>query len=329
MSLTPVYTNSTDASAPSLAGVAGSLITLLDAVLVNGYGAGPTAKAGLGWTKVWTGTNRACYQNNPVTGSGRYLYVDDSGGGAGGAKEALVVGYRSFDADTGVGTDMFPTSAQQAATSVWKKSNTADATARPWLCVGNERVFYLGMDSSTTVRALYEAGDFHPFKPGDLNNFIVCGGVTQNVAANALTSRALVMSRESEQAATAGFTGWAAAKADGTVSAQMWNLGNPYAASSSSSPYGGSVNPTRPYPGVISGGLDVMQIVIAEGSFAERGHHYGVYAPNHSSAFTDLQLMSGAGPHGGDMLAVSYRTTPTSSSATLNGQVMFELGVEW
>jgi hypothetical protein len=74
---------SSDASAPVLTGAVGSLVALLDACLVNGYG----ALAAAGWTKAFTAANKGAYKQN-LTGSnnasGMHLYVDDSGPGAGG-----------------------------------------------------------------------------------------------------------------------------------------------------------------------------------------------------------------------------------------------------
>ena len=66
---------STDASAPTLDGNVGSLITVLDAVLVNGYG----AKAAAGWTKAFSGTNKAAYRNSPSTGTGLFWRIQDDG----------------------------------------------------------------------------------------------------------------------------------------------------------------------------------------------------------------------------------------------------------
>lgn len=69
---------STDASAPTLTGTTGSLVALLDAILVNGYG----AKAAAGWSIAYTGTSKRDYKQG--TGSnGYYLDVDDSGPGGG------------------------------------------------------------------------------------------------------------------------------------------------------------------------------------------------------------------------------------------------------
>lgn len=64
---------STDASAPTYnPALAGALITVLDACLVNGYG----SQAAAGWTKPFTGSNLAAYL--PPSGIRNYVRVDST-----------------------------------------------------------------------------------------------------------------------------------------------------------------------------------------------------------------------------------------------------------
>ena len=67
---------SSDGSAPgAYSNTVSSLITILDACLVNGYG----AKVAAGWTKAFTGTNKAAYRNSTTPPStGFYFRVDDT-----------------------------------------------------------------------------------------------------------------------------------------------------------------------------------------------------------------------------------------------------------
>src|SRR5574342_915592 len=128
---------SSDASAPVLTGQVGSLISLLDACLVTGYG----VKPGAGWSKPYTGTNKAAFQNG--FGSVQMLLrVDDNGPVT--AREARITGYETMsDVDTGV--NPFPTAAQGVggiAMLVARKSATADATGRDWIIVADERTMY-------------------------------------------------------------------------------------------------------------------------------------------------------------------------------------------
>lgn len=131
---------STDASAPTLNGTAGSVIALLDAVLVNGYGSLTAA----GWTKSYSGTNLAAYR--PPSGNQLYLRVDDTG-----AQEARLVGYETMS-DVNTGTGPFPTAAQQSGGLYLRKSSTADATARPWVIIASATAFYFfGCPVETTA----------------------------------------------------------------------------------------------------------------------------------------------------------------------------------
>ena len=325
MSLIPEIYRNTDPSAPACSGVAGSLTTLLDAVLVNGYG----AKAGLGWSIVDSGTNWRVYRHNPVSGTGMYLYVNDAAAGSGGAREALVRGYQTWDPATDSGTLPFPTIAQMSGGIVWKKSNTADSTARPWVVIGNERCFYLFMDCNSGLRQVYFAGDIKSYKPGDARHFFVSGGLTQNVALTSVISATLIAGTGINNFASSSTAGYLAANASAATNsvkatsegADLTRVGAGFCF--------GSTTMTRPYPGAVSGGLDVARILIYEANFAERGEWPGVYQPLHGMPLTDMSLHPAAGPDLVDLLAVSYRRAVTGNVANDDGQLLFEVGVEW
>lgn len=178
---------STDASAPSLTGQVGSLTTLLDAILVNGYGSQTAA----GWTISQTTTNKRGYLQN-LTGannpSGVLLYVDDTGPGAGGAKEARACGFETMSAITPVGTQQFPTSGQLAigvGTVVIRKSTTADSTARVWTCIANGQTIYLFVETGDFTTPNFGAlpfvfGDFFSYKSSDTYAVCIIGRTAEN-----------------------------------------------------------------------------------------------------------------------------------------------------
>jgi hypothetical protein len=180
---------STDASAPTLTGQVGSLVALLDACLVNGYGALTAA----GWTKSFSTTNKAAYRQNATgannTANPMYLYVDDTGPGAGAAREARVCGFETMSAITPTGTGQFPTAAQSAigvGTLVIRKSTTADATARAWTLVANGQTIYLWIETGDMVAPTLAAytfvfGDFKSFKATDL---YAVGIIARNIENN-------------------------------------------------------------------------------------------------------------------------------------------------
>lgn len=325
MSLIPEIYRNTDPSAPACSGVAGSLTTLLDAVLVNGYG----AKAGLGWSIVDSGTNWRVYRHNPVSGTGMFLYVNDAAAGSGGAREALVRGYQTWDPVAHTGTEPFPSVAQMSGGIVWKKSNTSDSTARPWVVIGNERCFYLFMDCNSGLRQVYFAGDIKNYKPGDARHFFVSGGPTQNVALTSVISNTLIAGLAANAFAGSHTAGYFAANAAATINSARATTQSAELAGLTSGFCFGSTMTTRPYPGVVSGGLDVARILIYEGNFAERGEWPGVYQPLHGMPLIDMSLHPAAGPDLVDLLAVSYRRAVTGSVSNDDGQLLFEVGVEW
>ena len=80
------------------------------------------------------------------------------------------------------GTGQYPTLAQQASNLCWFKSNTADATARAWTVIGDDKGFYLQMNSAATVGStnFYGFGWFPSYKAGDAYNSFVAGATTFN-----------------------------------------------------------------------------------------------------------------------------------------------------
>lgn len=167
---------STDGSAPTLSGTAGDLITVLDACLVNGYG----SKAAAGWTKSFSGTNTATYRQG--SGSNQYyLNVNDNGPGAGTGKEARIFGSETASAVL-TGTNLFPTAAQFTNGLFVRKSNTADATVRPWVVLADARTMYMFILTNDTANAYYPwmFGEIYSLKSSDLGRCAITGRNTEN-----------------------------------------------------------------------------------------------------------------------------------------------------
>lgn len=104
-----------------------------------------TAKvAPVGWEKPFAGTNKGVYRSLESTATKLYLRVDDTGTltGTAAARDAFMRGYETMtDVDTGV--NLFPTVAQKANGIFLTKSQTADATTKPWVLVGDGFEFVL------------------------------------------------------------------------------------------------------------------------------------------------------------------------------------------
>lgn len=142
---TYVYT-SADASAPVLSGTVGALAALLQACLVDGYG----ARAPAGWTRPFydAPTNTAVFR--PPAGPRHYLQVNDNGPGGAAGAEARLRGYEVMTAhDTG--TEPFPTVAQSATGMFVRKSATINGTPRAWRLFADEKGLMLFIISGDYV----------------------------------------------------------------------------------------------------------------------------------------------------------------------------------
>ena len=152
--------SSADASGPgTITGTAGSLLTLLDATLVNGY----SGKTAAGWTKPFANSGSiGCYKQG--AGAGKSLLVNDDGpNGTSTFKEAWATGWEviaSIASPVGTGTGQFPTTAQSLTTGhvVVRKSVTADSTARAWIMFADASTFYLFISTGDTAGTYYAFG---------------------------------------------------------------------------------------------------------------------------------------------------------------------------
>lgn len=165
---------SSDASAPTWASGTGGLIAFLDAVLVNGYGSKPAA----GWTKVFTGTNKAVYRSG-ATGNRFYLRVNNTSG------TATLRAYETMsDVDTGTGP--FPSVAQSAT-----GTGLDPLVSGGWAVAANDRAFYIFNYTQTSPSAIlpgvtistanswqssFAFGRFTSLVTGDNYNHFILGG---------------------------------------------------------------------------------------------------------------------------------------------------------
>lgn len=179
MSVT-VYRN-TDASAPVLTGTAGDLTNLLDKCLVSGYG----AKAAAGWSKPFVGgAGQAVFR--PGSGVQHYFNIDDGGSGLGGAKEAPIRGYETMTAFA-TGTGLFPTTAQSATSMIIRKSATADATARNWIVIADDRTAHVLVASGDQAGYYYaNFGELYSVSanPDNYRSIVQAGNQANNPQAN-------------------------------------------------------------------------------------------------------------------------------------------------
>lgn len=291
---------SSDASAPVLSGQVGAWIGVLDACLVNGYG----AKGAAGWAKAFTGTNLAAYR--AASGNRLYLAVDDTN-----AQEARFVGYETMSAVT-TGTNPFPTTAQVSGGMYMRKSETANSTARPWVLIASDTGFMFFPDSNGTLwttdpGTIGKSGDMYfgdlvSFKPSDAYGTIIIGATATS---NSLSN----FGRKSQQ----GVLLWAAdaghylarnqAQSVGSIACSKWcpMVNSPSAIM-------GNDN-MSPYPDTVSGGMLISPILISETNGGTnqlvRGRLPGVWAPCHNLPAAHADTMTGSGDTSGKSFLIA------------------------
>jgi hypothetical protein len=278
---------STDTSAPSLTGQAGSLITLLDAVLVNGYG----SKAAAGWAKSFAGTNQATYR--PASGTQFYLHCNDAAPST--AKEARVWGSETASAVL-TGTNLFPTAAQQTNGLFARKSTTADSTARAWIIGADAYTLHMFVATGDLAGAYmgWSFGDF--VKLGtDGYNCQVIGRDTENSATTTTSVERMPLLATTLSGAAGGhyvpraYTGVAGAINNG-VHVDAIKSGAPTV-------MGGGGSSAMQYLNGMDGGLYLSPIWLHEtGTQTIRGRMRGLWGFCHNAAaVNDGDTFSGSG----------------------------------
>ena len=323
---TTVY-SSADASAPSLSGTIGSLIALLDACLINGYG----AKAAIGWTKPFSGTNVAVYRQPVGTSNGMYLRVDDTV-----AQYANVRGYETMS-DINTGTGQFPL-VGQAANVYWAKSSTADASVRPWILIGNERGFYLwstfNTDTTTYNSAtLYYFAELRPLNPSDVWGTVLYGDSSQSIPNAHLSIAAAINMRSTtvtqHRYAPRPFGGGA-----GAVGINYVSYGQFYSSAPTTNGviFGNSQSPASAlaYPNGPDTGLYLAPVQTIEVSSPNslRGPMRGLWAPLHGRPLSHSDTFTGTGVLSGKTF-VALSCTAFANGTGNPGQVFIETSNTW
>ena len=277
-----------DPGAPVLSNPsAGSLIGVLDACLVNGYGTKPAA----GWTKEFSGTNLAAYRQG--AGSMCYLRVNDGTG----SFKATARGYESMtDVDTG--TNDFPTAAQLVNGIYIALSTSVTAVQKPWIVLADEKRFYLwvgasvltaasALSASTTWQGLFFFGDIVSFRPGDTYCCQIAGSDSSSTATERFGIGGSISS------VNAGcFIARNAAQAVGAINN---NRSFDYHGANALTTMGSSS--CVAYPDPISGGLNLSRVHVSNGiaTVGVRGRMPGMFAPLNALPGNNGDTFSGTG----------------------------------
>lgn len=160
---------STDAGAPTLNGVNGTLCNVLNWALVQN-----------GWAVEYTATNARVYRAG--SGNRRRLAVRHDSAISGAANKATVRGCENASSATAY-TDPFPTVAQIAnASSKWETSATADSTARAWEIYLDTTFFYICINTNGGQgRMVYFFGDVPSTEAGDVWNTLLWQDADLNI----------------------------------------------------------------------------------------------------------------------------------------------------
>lgn len=278
------------------------------------------AKAGLQWTKPFAaGTNSQTYRSADNTSNQFYLQVIDNAATAGGAKEAQIYGAEVMSADQTVTSGRFPTSVQLANGMAVSKSNTADATARTWTLFGDDRTFYLFINTGQSAPYRGMAfGHFISFKAGDAYNTFISGDAFNAASASSVgffSNMALGGTAPSNLYVARSYTqlGGAIAAAQTAIAA---NSGTPSVA-------GGSA--LLSYPNPADSGLYVMPTFLTDSATtALRGRLPGLYMPLHNAPLTQYDIATNiVGLSGVTLTAMSV------GYSSLGGQLMMDAFGPW
>ena len=322
----------TDASAPLMRGVVGDLTTLLDAILVNGYG----SKSGAGWAIAYTGTNQRVYR--PASGNRFYLAIDDTNPAplSAGAGMGRAASYETMSAVT-TGTKQIPTAAQWAALgltgpspgSLVCKSSSNDTVQRPWIAYVSDTFVHLFIGVSNAVTAGW-GGIFATYVGGLMWGDLV----NQQKVGDAYATILIAGTSVSYSNCFAG--GLCASAAGATLTAHWMqrayhqnNAGilcakNPIMRGLGGVTQIGSDGGTPNFPDPITGGFELAEIWVYEqtnglSGWSARGRIPGLYSPLHNLAsmsayFNVGDAIAGAGTYAGTNFQI---VAPGSSSLGL------------
>lgn len=386
-SSSPIFLHNLQSGAPQLDGLAGSLIGILDACLVSGFGlqaatinvasgiatlttpsghgfqlhqvvevAGATPSglngrqrvlsrtttaitfdatgiadgaatgsitvklAPAGWSKVYSGTNKAAYRSNNVSGSQTFLRVDDTVG-----RNARVVGYETMsDVDTGEGP--FPTAAQLSGGGWWPKSNSASGAARAWTVVANDRTVYLHTgcgDSAGTSGSVWGFGDFASYKVGDGFAAMLVAAPSDSSGDGGRSANTIENSQQSLNASiyvARSFSGLSGAVAARQIAESYTNIDN-----NSGAGFGWETK----FPNAADNGLVLSRKVLLELGLCVRGVMPGAYlTPQNCHAnYSRNTLQDGASDLAGRKLLAVKCGGPAGTSS--QGVMFFDVTGPW
>lgn len=308
--MTTFIKRGTDLAAPDLTATVGSMITLLDYVLVTT----------MGWTKDFTGTNQAAYR--APAGNRFYLWVNDAN-----ATFTYVRGYESMS-DISTGSGAFPTVAQLPNGIMIFKGSTAsvNVVGTGWTFYSNEKIFHLltkggnpgNATAAVVATSIFTFGDFDTLKVGDTFNTMI-SGCFANYNPTAAVDPSIVLNIADVNLhggcyIARAYTQLGSAIQGSKVSNTAGNFSGRIGA--------GSLT----YPSAIDGGLLMSPIFLQEGLSGVRGRIPGLWSPLHNRPLVNGDTFSGVD----GMSASTFEAINLGYLAgALSGQVFMESSDTW
>jgi hypothetical protein len=306
---------SSDVGAPALTGQVNSLINVLSACLVDGYGAQAPAL----WTKEFTDVNKAVFRAG--AGPKHYIRIDDSGPGVNGAAEARVRAFESMtDVDTG--TFPYPTTSQRANGIFIRKSATADATVRQWIVLADEHTMYMLVSTGGTLDWIgWSFGEFFSFSSIDAQwrSVLIANNNEGTISASDVSlSRAFTPGPGSSDAAI-----YIARSEDGTVNSIQGSIYGDRSLSSISTNNAANTG-LLAAPNPVDGGFYVSRVTLAYLSSATiRGVLRGFHHWGHPRGSVGNAIINGSGNFAGKQLQL------IDAGSGLNASYLLEISNTW
>jgi hypothetical protein len=134
---------------------------------------------GEGWTKPYSGTNTAVYQQ--AAGNQFYLWVNDNAPSV--ATDARIRGYEVMSSADDSGTGPFPTATQFGNGIFCRKSNTANGTTRNYKIFADDRTAYVFIKTGDSDADYYSSmyfGDYYSYMGAEGYRTAIAAKNTEN-----------------------------------------------------------------------------------------------------------------------------------------------------
>jgi hypothetical protein len=274
-----------------------------------------------GWSKVFSGTNKAVYRSIDPSATGMYLRVEDTQ-----TTFAMLRAYESMtDVDTG--RYPFPSLVSYPPTPVYPgystfiKSNYSGYTGQ-WAVIGDSRALYIWScstnynltDINNVSQGTYFVGDFVPVIPSDPYGFMFSPQMDGNNSATAWSSLS---------------HGFNSSWGNSWCPRNHARIPNPIRMYICSGPMDASQSRMGVYGFPLPNGPDnriyVEMVKIIQSDNHLRGYMPGILAPQHAAPFPQLSMVANIdGYPGSEFIAM-----PHGYAAGVLGQMLVNITTSW